>query len=484
MIGYALMAIVIILATIILVYGAYGYSLNTKTGDVVQNGLLFLDSKPGGAKISLNDKDINATTGSRLILPAGNYSVILKRDGYRPWTRSIPLEEHNIARFVYPLLFPEKMVQKSLKSYESTPSLVTQSPDSHWILVQSSNQASGSVTFDQYDTGDIAAPIKQLIIPTGVMTPSSASDNILTMVEWSTDNNHVILKHSFGGSSEFIIFNRSEPSSSININSLFNINPTEVALRDKKISQLYLFDSAGGSIRIGDTDSGQLAEPFLRGVLSFKPYASNLILYATNKSSTLGKTNINIWNGGKIYKLTELTSGSVLTLDTAEFQGHFYYLTASDSDDHTYIYKDPLSTLANPAIGKAVPLLVFRISGVNKGGFSTNSRFLDVEADQKFGVYDMETKTRYQYSIAKPLAAPLRWMDGHRLIGESDSKVFVMDYDSSNQQILVPTLLPEGAYFSRNFNQLFTDLPSSDQSGVSFEVADMRAGADLPKTAQ
>src|SRR3990167_6869978 len=52
MIGYGLMAVAIVLTATILVYWAYGYGFNTKTGGVVENGLLFVDSAhhPGGAR--------------------------------------------------------------------------------------------------------------------------------------------------------------------------------------------------------------------------------------------------------------------------------------------------------------------------------------------------------------------------------------------------------------------------------------------------
>src|ERR1035437_5316433 len=83
--GYVLVGIAIALATVILVYGAYGYSINTKTGTVVQNGLLFVDSKPGGANIYLNGASRNATTAARLVLATGNYSLKLTRTGYHDW---------------------------------------------------------------------------------------------------------------------------------------------------------------------------------------------------------------------------------------------------------------------------------------------------------------------------------------------------------------------------------------------------------------
>src|SRR4051812_39959341 len=101
MIGYVLIAIAIALGAMILVYGAYGYGINTKTGDIVQNGLLFVNSQPGGADISLNNNPQGSNTAARLILPSGNYTLTLKKDGYRTWQRGFTLTEHSVARYVY-----------------------------------------------------------------------------------------------------------------------------------------------------------------------------------------------------------------------------------------------------------------------------------------------------------------------------------------------------------------------------------------------
>src|SRR5579863_5593930 len=88
MIGYVLMTIAIGLAVVILVYNAYGYSINTKNGTVVQNGLLFVSSQPGGANIYLNGV-YYGTSSSRLVLPSADYNLKLSRSGYRDWQRTI-----------------------------------------------------------------------------------------------------------------------------------------------------------------------------------------------------------------------------------------------------------------------------------------------------------------------------------------------------------------------------------------------------------
>jgi hypothetical protein len=76
----------------------------------------------------------------------------------------------------------------------------------------------------------------------------------------------------------------------------------------------------------------------------------------------------------------------------------------------------------------------------------------------------------------------LQWMDGSRLMGESNGMVFVSDYDGTNSQLLVPTVEPTGGGFSADFNHLFTLQPISGSNSVRLANVDMRAGVDLPKT--
>jgi hypothetical protein len=480
-IGYVLVAIAIALGTIILVYGAYGYGVNTKTGDIVQNGLLFVDSKPGGADIYLNNKFINSATSARLVLPAANYDLTLKKTGYRSWSRKFTLDEHTISRYVYPFLFPNKPVTASLKSYAAAPPLLTESPDRHWLLVQEPQTTAKSVGFDEFDTGDLTKPAVVLELPASVLTNSALGGNVLEEVEWSTDNNHLLLMHVFQGGSEFIVLDRNDPTKSFNVNKLFGVEPSQVALRNKKADQLYIYQQDGGSVSIGDVNNGVVDTPILRHVLAFKPYGLNIINYITAANVPEGQAQARIWNNGRNYALYSFNAGDKYFIDTAAFNDHTYFIAGSNKADRINLFKDPLKDIQNPAVGKALPMLALQVAGATKVSFSDNARFIALEGGQNFSVYDLETDNHYQYSLQTPLTANLQWMDGHRLIGASNGSVFVTDYDATNQQSLVPTLTPLGGFFSRDYNQLFTLAQNTDTSGVVLERVDMRAGADLPK---
>jgi hypothetical protein len=441
MVGYLLIAIAIGLGTIVLVYGAYGYGINTKNGDIVQNGLVFIDSKPGGADIFLNNKSINQTTSARLVLPAKKYDLLIKKTGYRDWERKFTLDEHTISRFVYPFLLPNKPVVASLKNYQSQPPLFTQSPDRHWMLVQIPDPAAKNVTFDEYDAGDFTKPSVPIALPATVLSKTTATVASLTEVEWSSDNNHVLLRHDTPEGNEFIILDRNDPAKSININKSLAINPTEVAFKNKKADQLYIYTQDGGTLQVADMGRPALQEPILKNILAFKPYGSNLISYVTQVNLPAGKAQARIWDNGRNYPLYAFNAGDKYLLDIAAFSGHTFFTAGSSS-----------------------------------GGR------VNIEGGQNFGVYDIETGDEYQYTLQEPVIAPLRWMDGHRLIGNSNGSVFIMDFDSMNKQTLVASSSNLGGFFSRNYNQMYTLTPVAGSSAVSFERVDMRAGVDLPKT--
>lgn len=473
MVGYVLLAVAIMLGTVILVYGAYGYSLNTKTGDVIENGLLFVDSKPGGAKISLNGKSLGETTSARKVLQAGNYRLVLSKDGYRNWSRNFVLEEHSIARYVYPLLFPKNPVSNVLKKYTVQPNLITSSPDRHWVLVFSSEGQ--TETIDQLDTENLKSPPQALALPAGLIT-SPAAGSSYKLVEWSDDNKHVLVQRTYSGGTEFLVIDRAAPANSYNVNKLFNLVPDKVALRDKKFDQLYLH-TPDAQLRQANMVNAQ-ALIILNNVADFKAYGADLLLYVLKPIAGVQTTEARVWENTKTYALAKLPVGGVYLLDLAEFQGHFYYFAGSSSGSNISLFKDPLNALKDSRVGKALPFFTLRLSGAQKAGFSSNARFIEAQSGQSFAVYDLEESQYYKYVLKVPLASPAVWMDGHRLIGSSAGSVFVMDYDKTNQQSLVSSVWPEGGLFDRDYNNMFTLTATS--GGVNLVDVDMRAGADLP----
>lgn len=476
-IGYGLTAIAIGLTSIILVYGAYGYGINTKTGAVIQNGLLYVDSKPSGASIYLNNQLQSNATLARLVLPAGNYDLTIKKSGYRDWSRKFTLNEHSIARYTYTFLFPAKLASQSLKAYTAQPPIITASSDRHWLLVQTPSTDPTTVVFDMYDTSKLDQPPIQLVLPAALLS-GSGSQQSLSAVEWASDNNHLLLKHSYQGGDEFIIFNRADPAASLNVSRVFGVPASKMTLRNKKVDQLYIYRQDNNSLSLGDVSKSTL-QPLINDVLAYQSYGSDLLSYVTTQKVVAGQAMARIWENGKTYPLYTFAAGNKYFLDAAQYQGHWYYVAGSDRADRINIYMDPLNGLKDPSTAKAIPLIALPDSGVNSLAFSDSDRFIGVEAGQNFGIYDIETQSRYQYTLPAPISGEMHWMDGSRLIGLSGGSILAMDYDGTNQQLLVPALNGDNVFFDKNYNQLIN--PVAVDGGVALQRTDLRAGTDLPK---
>ncbi len=477
--SYFVMAAVVASGTFILVYSAFGYSLNTKSGDITQNGLLFVDSKPGGATIYLNSKPQGGQTSARLNLPAGQYNLLLKRAGYRDWQRDFTLKKHGIGRFAYPFLIPTTPQISTLQVYSFQPGLLSQSPDRRWLLLQTASLDSRLLNFDVYDTTSLDQPKTSLAFPASLFSGLDRSSQ-LKEVEWSSDNRHLLVSHDFAGGSEFIMLDREAPASSFNLNAVFGLTPSAVSLRDKKFNQFYIYDQTAQTIRLANLSDHSVGPALISGVLTFKSYGPDLINYATDQNQPADKAAIKIWDRGRSYLLSQVPRASTYLMDAAQYQGHWYYVAGSSSASRLNIYKDPLNFLANVAIGRALPLTFLDLLDSQKVSISTNARFIGIQAGQNFATYDIETETKFSYQVAVPLASPMHWMDGHRYIGQSQGNILIADYDGTNQQLLGTSLLAGGGYFDRSYNHLLSLAGIDNSSSTQLLSIDMRAGTDLP----
>lgn len=451
-VGYALMAIALITGTLILVYQTTGYGVDPKTGTIIQNGLVFIDSHLESSTVYINGEN-KGQTDTRLFLPSGKYDLELKKDGYRSWQRPFDLEGGKVARFVYPFLFPENLITKDVEIYGTAPGMASSSPDKHWLVVQ---QPSSLLNFEVVNLIDRANPITTIALPGDIFTTTGATHK-LEPVEWSTDNRHLLLQHSFEGGSEFVVLDRETPAESINLNKLFEVPITSANLRDKRPDQFYLYDASGKVVRTADSKH-KVTTPILSRVISYRSYGANVILYVTDETAVAGKVNVNLWDNGIVYTLRQLPLSNSYLLDLTKFDGKWYMAAGEETEQKTYVYKDAFNDLRSVPVKIPVPVSVLKVKTPQYISFSTNARFIAVQGGSEFAVYDAENNDQFRYDIKQPLLAAQKalWMDGHRLVVISQGKVVVHDFDGTNIQILSDANPAYPIFFNQGYDAMFT----------------------------
>jgi hypothetical protein len=458
-IGYVLVAIAITIATLILVYQAYGFGIG-KNGAVIQNDLIFFSSHPNPADIYVDGQRRAEQTNSRLVLPAGIYDIKLTRDGYRDWQRTIELQGGNVEHFDYPFLFPTNLVTQKTQGYTAEPALLTQSPDRRWLLVQAG-------AFADFNLVDLKDPVKPVIttltVPENILAKATASQS-WQLVEWSDDNRHVLLRHTYDNTYEYILVDRSEPVQSLNLTSKLELHQAVVSLRDKNYDEYYVYDAASGELRTAELGTAT-AEPLLQNVLAYKPYGSNTMVYVTDDEADDGKVLVKMKTGNNpAITIRSLAVGKGYLLDLAEYDGKSYLVAGTTSGDKVYIYKDPAGQVSrHPGLSPS-PVQVLHVNQPNYLSFSNSAQFVVVENGQHFGVYDIENEVGYNYAARLPLDAPqthASWMDGNRLVFVSGGKLSVIDYDNTNQQQLMPAGSNLPVAFAPNYKYVFAIAPVS-----------------------
>lgn len=453
-IGYGLVSIAVILASLILVYLSAGFRI-TREGQVIQNGLVFVSSQPSDAAIFTNGEPSGRSTGARLSLPAGQYTFELKREGYRDWRRGITVEGGSVQRFDYPLLFPVDLRTTSLKDYEQAARIVTQSPDRRWLLVHGSGDS-----FDLFDLGSSEPAARPLSVPDEILSANTTTTD-WQEVDWADDNRRMVLQRFFedsGGQrgSEYILLDREEPNRSRNLTVLLGFNPDEFQLRDHKHDKFWAFDEGNHTLFTASIDD-PTPRPFVRDVLAFAADGTDTVLYATNRGASEGKTAVNLRQGEDDYTLREMPRGDTYLLGLARYRGAWLVAAGAQSESRVNVYKNPFDVLQAGRV--AAPVQILKTEQPEQVVFSPNARFVASSRDAHMAVFDAETDRGYAYEVERPEGAAVgevAWMDGFRLTANIQNELAVFDFDGTNQHNLVPLKNNTAPVFNPNYTSMYT----------------------------
>lgn len=465
-IGYGLVAVALLLLTTILVFVAYGFGI--KNGVVIQNGLVFLSSTPNPAHVFIDGEKYNNDTNTRIVLPAGTYSVALQRSGYRDWQRSITIVGGDVQSFAYPFLFPLSLTTNTRTEYDGVPAIATQSPDRHWLLVSKPESFS---SFDVYDLSNFSKAPVAASIPAGILSTTTAAQQ-LSVVGWANDNVHVLLKHTYRGNTEYILFDQQAPAQTINLSQTLGLSLTSIDLRlsNKQYDRYFVYSSLTHTLSRASLAVPRL-QTYLHNVLAFDTYSDDTVLFATPDLANKSKVAIDIYDGSSTFVIRHDAAKTSYLLNITTYSGDTYAAIAAASEGTAYVYKNPVAQITNRRLGVAVPVEAFTIRTPSYVAFSATAQYVLFESGTRVAVYDTENDQGYTYTLHDSIDTPqphVSWMDGARLDYASHGQVIVTDYDGSNRQVLVSADSRYQLYFDRDYMFLYTFEPSA--SNASHEL--------------
>lgn len=460
--GYGLIAIAIAIASLVLLYASYGYTVD-KDGDVSQRGLVFVSSAPTGANVALNGKT-KAKTNTKLDIGSGSYDMRVSAEGYRDWHKKLTVNGGDVQRFDYPFLIPTTLKSTQIASYTESPLFVTQSLSKRLLLL---SEAATQNQFTLLNTRDPKKLESSIITPpTNVATASEGAQR-WEPIEWADDNKNVLFLHYYTQAGqekrEYIVIDVNDAGASKNVTrTVAPDTAEEISLFDKKPDAFYGYNPTTKVLR-SFTLASTTNRTTLRDVVAYKTYADDTVLYATTTPPTGKQTttqmNIVLLQGARSTVLRKYQNiEQKYLLDIAQYDSDWYVIVAATKDKGAYIYKNPQSQVLKAGSLPAAWRFL-RVPEPQHVSFSATAQLISAQSGQRVGIYDAEDVITRLFTLEKPIDAPqpyAQWMDGHHLVYVSGGMMIIIDYDNTNVQELVTALPTYKPMFSSDYQVLYT----------------------------
>ena len=445
-ITYAVTLVLTVLTTAMLLYIALGYRIGS-SGHVVKNGLLLVDNRPQSAMVYVNGVQKDPAP-SRFVLPAGNYDVDLKLNGYRDWSKQVNVSASKVREVKYPLLLPKNLNLKTLKSLEK-PDVVSQSKDRKQLLMYSEQLSQLSLV--ELDPKE--AKVTNLQLGNSVVREGGSLGK-LRVIEWSLNNKHVLIEQMLpSGAINYLSLETAKPAEAINITKLYG---------DNEITDLhYVGDNTDlvyglkNGILSSYSLSGATQSIIMQRISQYTPYSDDTILYS--KVIEDGLQQMGIRQGDKETVITQAAAdlGKPI-LKYAGYDRHMYFVIGYDGGEIISVYRDPL---AKPILAKQLPFTSFEFSKPTSITFSGSSEFFIAQNSSGATVYDFEDVKQHKDIMKFELAtgSEITWVDDHHLQAVNKEGInFIFDYDGTNMQELTATKPGTELFYSDNFQHYYS----------------------------
>ena len=433
----SLMVIAVFALVIVTTLLATGYNVRpSEDGLIERTGLVQIQTMPTGANVRIDGEDIFGWTNFSRSMTEGEHEIVLSRDGYETWSKTIKVSAGLYYRLSYPRLFLKNRTSESLFKLgndekisfakDGNTALVYSSQKNDWRILEINNEEVKTKDFDvsEFFDGVTDENKKDLALATRL-------EKNLEIVAWSGNSERVLMKNK----NEWLIIDLKDLKDSVNLSKDFELTFSDVKIANDSASELYVV--ADGNLRKVDVNDEKISSAFVHNVRDFSNLKSDLVYVADDNSD--GEFEVGVFRGGE-KKGSEISinfgeivlddgskkNAEVKKLSFSEYFGDYYvsFITSNnewqiyrfsdlkksvDDGEFTRIYSEKVDDVKNIEIRGGGELIV--------ANFNNSMNVFDIEAEQVATVSKLEKNG---------------WLDEHMIYFVSDGELKVSDFDGAN----------------------------------------------------
>lgn len=465
-IQFMFVAALVIGGTFILVRAGQGYDYDRSNGEIIQNGLILVNTDPEGATITINGKTENDNTPGRFALPTGTYDIGIELSGYRAWNKNIILSGHDVEWIYYPLLIPQNLITSNVTAFGGL-EFISQTNDKKSYLINQKNR--GDFSLIKVSDNKITDE-KKLIIPENLISQNPAGK--FEFDGWAKDNTHVLVSYTIDKKTDFYLIDIGDMSKTRNISDDFDLALRDVRFINGDSNMLYALSDQ--DLRKLDLNNNTISAPIAKNVSEYSLYEDRFIVF------------INTDDGGQVQLgLIENQNPPIIIKKFAddyrankfefnEFDKNFYLSLLDNTTGNLTIYINPHH---EPLLGQQLNKENIVVSGANNLAVSKTGQFIAIQSGKNFGVYDLDRDKKYYFSLSfNPLANEIfEWMDNYRILIHDDGGYLrIFEFDGGNEEKIILTNSKFKIFTDSSYENLYSITPTGNSNNLFLQATSLK----------
>lgn len=461
---YSSMSLAVISLVTVLFFFMMGYRFNQVDGRIQQGGLVQFESRPNGAFVEIDGSRFGTRTTAKTTLAAGPHTIMMSRDGYQQWRKSIEVKPGSVLWLNYARLIPLTLKPDNVADLTAISSSAA-SPNKRFMAIK---EEADTPVIKIADLSQADVRMDAITLPESVYTaPAKAEDQRFTIEGWDTASRRLIVRHVYGDNkTEWLVVNPQRVDEAKNLTTLLGVDVAEIAFHPTDSDTVYV--RVADEVRRVDISAATLSGPLVKNIEDFSVYRDT-ILYTTKLDKETQSRTVGYYDNDSRQARTIRTYASSLKGPLHVAVGKYFestYVALSQGDTVEVMQgslprsnSDEVSTLTTVATMTAP-------KGVKDLSIETNGRFVVAQSASSYIVHDIELNKTTNTALYRESDTQhqLEWIDEYMLWTDQGGILRTYEFDGANQHDIMPVVEGQSVTLSTNGTYLYGISQSEDKT--------------------
>lgn len=451
---YTSMSLLVVVLVTFIIFSMLGYRFNLSEGTIERGGLVQFGSTPSGARVSVDGALINTRTPGKSTVIEGTHNFTISLDGYKSWSKNVDVKSGTLTWLNYALLIPNELPVEVVSRLDSVHSVLA-APDRQSILV---HMVASSPEFTVYDIRGTEVESEEITIPTSVYSGATNSriKHTFEAHSWAVGGRVVLVKHTYGNSSEWLVLDTQDAENTKNLNRIFGIEFSKIKFADSNGNLMYIENN--GVLRQLNLSNETISRQLVSGVTEFTTYGGHIVTYTAKETKDgITKKNVGVYRDGDddAYTLQTFTEDAKPHIATTHYFNDDFIAIAYGRNVRVLSgnYPDEKNGINSLKVFAELELN-WNAASVS---FSPSGQYVFIESDSgDFASYDLEYEILSHTTVDGDKTGPLAWLNNNYLWSSVDGQLVIREFDGANASTINGVVGSHDAVLTSNSRYIYS----------------------------